>query len=662
MSGFQTSGQKNEAQNSPPYMPSMSSISPDTQTINSTTSLVAPPDPQPALNYCVASHSLRITKHGYAIEPVELRYPEVSKSQTADARRASDVLFDSGQIGHRILSLIRGFWSQTAFPHGTLAKPDGHATVTSILSAFRQNPLYPHKETYGALTNKAKSGAEKPVGARPTSPSIRAIKKKSTDDIFSLFSAPSSPFKSARKSTGTTQPNTYTTWIPHNKERIADLITRLCHKMETIFSKESRIINVSSPCLVLGDIHGNLTDLRTYERSLWPKAPACVSCNYLFLGDYVDRGDYSVECVLYLFAMKSIAPDRFFLLRGNHEVSVIQRQYTFNKECESKFGTTSGRQLWRTFNRVFDRMPVAAVIDNQIFCAHGGIPRAITDIKALAREIPTPLDNPEVQCPAAWEILWNDPITDSELIAMIEMDNAVVTQTNIVQAQQSPPVASTSNATNNVASNSYTNANSNELAPGTSATASQLPASVANKSTTGTTSTETGSATSGAIGMSRADMILSRQPPDALSSYIRPDMSQGQSTEAKPIAQASKEASRAARDDGNTLRTVPSDTSSIASTTPQQMINDGFVANIKRGTAFLFSDQAIRNFLKINNLSHVIRAHEVIPTGFAFHGDGRVITIFSSSKYCGLNNQAACAYVDGSRIRILRLDTGDAGE
>lgn len=587
---------------------------------------------QPNNKYSVALHSVRVTKFGYIVDPLELRYPEIMNQMIGLNRRASFVLFDSAVVGHKLLSLIRGFWSQPAFPKGRLTKPDEHYSITDTITAFKLNPLYPHKSTYGTMTRERHVKVKSKSSSRRAANILKNLVAKKPDKPESAHHGPPKPIKGS-----------YMAWIPKIKEELAELIGNLCMQMETVFSREPRILNIKSPCLVLGDIHGNLTDLRTYERSLWPKAPSCITTNYLFLGDYVDRGEYSVECVLYLFSMKLLAPDRFFLLRGNHEVASIQRQYTFEKECEDKFGIV-GRQLWRNFNKVFDLMPIAAVIDNQIFCAHGGIPRSVSDLNSLATNIPSPLDNPEIQSPAAWEILWNDPITDSELINMVEMDNVGAgssqNQLSIQQVPTSPPPVSSSS----------TNQASKFPVPMSSAQPAATAAKDGSLPEQNKPLTQANIATPLAQdSMNEADRILSRES-NPLSFYIRPDNQEETRTDVSTS------------DDESTLRTVPSDTSSIASTSPQQIINDGFVPNIKRGTAFLFSDQAVKHFLNTNKLSHVIRAHEVIPTGFAFHGDGRVITIFSSSQYCGLNNQVAGALVERNQIRILRLDSGDVGE
>ena len=91
--------------------------------------------------------------------------------------------------------------------------------------------------------------------------------------------------------------------------------------------------------------------------------------NYLFLGDYVDRGRQSIETLCLLFAYKIKYPESVFLLRGNHECQNISRIYGFWEECRRRYSI----KLWKTFINLFNHFPVAAIIEDKILCMHGGI-------------------------------------------------------------------------------------------------------------------------------------------------------------------------------------------------------------------------------------------------------------------------------------------------
>ena len=107
--------------------------------------------------------------------------------------------------------------------------------------------------------------------------------------------------------------------------------------------------------------------------------------NYLFMGDYVDRGYYSVETVSLLMCLKVRFPNRIYLTRGNHESRQITQVYGFYDECMRKYGNSN---VWKYFTDLFDYVPLTAVVDNQIFCLHGGLSPSIEtldNIKMLER-------------------------------------------------------------------------------------------------------------------------------------------------------------------------------------------------------------------------------------------------------------------------------------
>lgn len=292
-------------------------------------------------------------------------------------------------------------------------------------------------------------------------------------------------------------------WGEVDRQALARCLLAMCRQTRDIMFTEPRLLKLSVPTYILGDIHGNYRDLVCFEKALWRMGPVLTPANFLFLGDYVDRGEHGVEVIAHLFAQKILAPDKFYLLRGNHEVRSVQKMFTFYTECVNKFGDRVGAEVWEQINACFDVMPIAAVVDTKVFCVHGGIPPPWLGGGYLAaiNQIPKPLNDPESQSSLAWELMWSDPI----------------------------------------------------------------------------------------------------------------------STEAD-----------------------------------QQR---DFVPNMKRGTAHMFSAEALEEFLTRNELSHVVRAHEVQQAGFQVQQKGKLLTVFSSSHYCGGSNEAACILADRQKLRTIRLDT-----
>ncbi|XP_068748492.1 uncharacterized protein [Montipora capricornis] len=312
--------------------------------------------------------------------------------------------------------------------------------------------------------------------------------------------------------TRTGSPKASFTWGCVEMSSLGNCLVCICRTLLGIIRKEPRLVKVKSPTYVVGDLHGNFRDLVCFEKVLWRMGPVLTPASFMFLGDYVDRGENGVEVVAYLFTQKLLAPSKFFLIRGNHEIRGIQKMFTFHRECIQKFGDDLGEEVWNAINAIFDALPLAAIVDDKIFCVHGGIPLPSQGdgLVSSIDNIPRDLSEPEAQSQLAWELMWGDPLRAEDV------DSEVV---------------------------------------------------------------------------------------DELKK------------------------------------------------------NEGFVFNKRRGTAHLFSADALDAFLKRNSLTHVIRAHEVQQAGFQVQQKGKLLTVFSSSQYCGGSNEAACILAHQNRLRMIRLDT-----
>lgn len=156
---------------------------------------------------------------------------------------------------------------------------------------------------------------------------------------------------------------------------------------------------VRCPVTVCGDIHGQFHDLLELFK-IGGKSP---DTNYLFMGDYVDRGYYSVETVTLLVCLKVRYRDRITILRGNHESRQITQVYGFYDECMRKYGNAN---VWKFLTDLFDYLPLTAVVENQIFCLHGGLSPSLDtldQIKGIDRIVEVPHEGP--MC----DLLWSDP-------------------------------------------------------------------------------------------------------------------------------------------------------------------------------------------------------------------------------------------------------------
>ena len=172
----------------------------------------------------------------------------------------------------------------------------------------------------------------------------------------------------------------------------------ICEEVTKIFLNQPVCLYLDTPVNVCGDIHGQYPDLiRLFEAGGYPP-----DVNYLFLGDYVDRGEQSIETICLLFCFKIKCSNNFFLLRGNHECASLNREYGFYDECKRRYNI----KLWKKFVDVFNCMPYSAIVEDKIIFMHGGLSPFLNNLGQL-NEIIRPTDVPDegLLC----DLVWSDP-------------------------------------------------------------------------------------------------------------------------------------------------------------------------------------------------------------------------------------------------------------
>ena len=196
----------------------------------------------------------------------------------------------------------------------------------------------------------------------------------------------------------------------------------LCNKSMEIFMQESSFLELAAPIIICGDIHGQYRDLiRLFDFGGTPQKK-----QYLFLGDYVDRGKNSIECISLLLAYKIKFPKNIYLLRGNHESEMINRTYGFYDECKRRYNL----RIWKIFSDCFNWLPISALVDTRILCMHGGLSpdlQELNNIKQIVR--PTEVPDKGLLC----DLLWSDPEKDAEDWAPNNRGISVLFNENLIE-------------------------------------------------------------------------------------------------------------------------------------------------------------------------------------------------------------------------------------
>ena len=178
-----------------------------------------------------------------------------------------------------------------------------------------------------------------------------------------------------------------------------ELAIKIVKMATAIFKKEENIVKVADPVIFVGDIHGQFYDLN----KMLDLVGKIGAINFVFLGDYVDRGMFALEVVITLYALKLNYPSHITLLRGNHECRQMTQNFNFKIEMDEKFDT----ETYELVMESFDTLPLAALIDNKILAVHGGISPELESLSNIMR-IDRFKEIPKVGL--FTDLMWSDPV------------------------------------------------------------------------------------------------------------------------------------------------------------------------------------------------------------------------------------------------------------
>lgn len=177
-------------------------------------------------------------------------------------------------------------------------------------------------------------------------------------------------------------------------------VHKILDDSDEILRREKNVVRIDRKCYIIGDTHGQYYDLISLLEDFDPSRNTL-----LFLGDYVDRGLFSIEVYLYLLLLKIHFPDNIFILRGNHESKEMTAFFTFKVECGKKYGP----EIYPRFLKSFSSLPLAAIVQGRAFCCHGGLSPHATKVRQIEELMRfTEVGYRGVMC----DLLWSDPSYD----------------------------------------------------------------------------------------------------------------------------------------------------------------------------------------------------------------------------------------------------------
>jgi len=313
--------------------------------------------------------------------------------------------------------------TQTSFPPGAaeLLGPDP-PTVSAAVTPVNDtpSPSIPSTPSHASTSPSSTSPSITPVTSNSSSPSgsprsflirTKTIPKKPTPPVDEEKKKHVGDDPDQLKLNDPINLDFVTHMLDHFKfNRRLDLthVVEILRRVKAVLQAQPNVvhISVSTRLTVVGDLHGQLDDLLAIFKLNGLPSPRNF---YIFNGDFVDRGQYSCECVLTLFAFKLLYPRSVHLNRGNHEARDINSRDGFEKEVTSKYN----QAVFDLFSDVFAYLPIASVINNEIFVVHGGLTSRPITIDEL-QQIDRCHEIPPMGC-IQEELLWSDPCDEEGL-------------------------------------------------------------------------------------------------------------------------------------------------------------------------------------------------------------------------------------------------------